>query len=355
MLDLKQPLLGVVATLIGIVISLSFIALFDLASFTGTAATITMCVIPAEIMVGVFWQCQYPKFAANAGQPLRGLLLVLVTVVLGALTGAAYFYTVGGGIMPPMPMLTQCLIVAVVVTFFMSIVWGGWPFSLISNRVVAGVLLLISVYVINYLLFQSLFNYDFLRGAPIYDAALDPGGRFDGWSATVFYVTAVGMMFVVLHFDLWPLYKVPALMKQPVLGIVWTALCIAGAAVVFHIGTVTLGMDAPAFMVKVPVPFIFGTIVVLNMLQGSLTAKLQQPLKGIVSFLAAALVGTVLAAVYGALAPAISGSEVPAGAPTYTFEIWLASALLAVTFPVLIYYADFFGMWLIRKQPDDKA
>ena len=41
MLDLKQPLLGVVATLIGIVISLSFIALFDLASFTGTATTIS--------------------------------------------------------------------------------------------------------------------------------------------------------------------------------------------------------------------------------------------------------------------------------------------------------------------------
>ena len=34
-----------------------------------------------------------------------------------------------------------------------------------------------------------------------------------------------------------------------------------------------MGMDPVAFMVRVPVPFIFGTIVVQNMLKGSLFAR----------------------------------------------------------------------------------
>jgi hypothetical protein len=33
------------------------------------------------------------------------------------------------------------------------------------------------------------------------------------------------------------------------------------------------------------------------------------------------------------------------GPPTYDFEIWLASALLSVTFPLLIFYAEFFQFW----------
>ena len=40
-------------------------------------------------------------------------------------------------------------------------------------------------------------------------------------------------------------------------------------------------MDPAAYMVRVPVPFIFGTIVVQNMLKGSLFAKHAQPVKGL--------------------------------------------------------------------------
>ena len=107
-------------------------------------------------------------------------------------------------------------------------------------------------------------------------------------------------------------------------------------------------MDVVAFMVEVPIPFIFGTIVVLNMLQGSLFAKLTQPLKGVLNTVASAVVGTALALAYSALAPALSGPVKP-GPPSYDFEIWLASALLAVTFPFLIFYAEFFQMWPLRR------
>ena len=36
------------------------------------------------------------------------------------------------------------------------------------------------------------------------------------------------------------------------------------------------------------------------------------------------------------------------GPPTYDFEIWLASALLSVTFPLLIFYAEIFKFWPLR-------
>ena len=103
-------------------------------------------------------------------------------------------------------------------------------------------------------------------------------------------------------------------------------------------------------MVRVPVPFIFGSIVVLNMLQGSLFASQQQPAKGVLNVIAVVVIGQVLSRMYGALAPMVTGPVSP-GPPTYDFEIWLASALLSVTFPLLIFYAEFFRFWPLRKEP----
>ena len=56
------------------------------------------------------------------------------------------------------------------------------------------------------------------------------------------------------------------------------------------------------------------------------------------------IVGQVLSRVYGALAPVVTGTLNP-GPPPYDFEIWLASALLSVTFPFLIFFAEFFKYW----------
>jgi hypothetical protein len=193
-----------------------------------------------------------------------------------------------------------------------------------------------------------------MKGAPVYNAALDPGGMFNASSATVFYVTCVAVMFLVLHFDLWPLTLSGAVMKQPVLGIVWTALALAVGGAAYYIGTDVLAMDPMLFLVRVPVPFIFGTIVVLNMLHNSTFASLQQPVKGIANTIAAAAVGTGLAMMYGAIAPTVTG-VLNIGPPANDFERWLASALLGVTFPFLIFYAEFFKMWPLMSSVQPKV
>ncbi|HEY6344723.1 MAG TPA: hypothetical protein VIY49_24775 [Bryobacteraceae bacterium] len=345
---LKQPATGLLATAIVMAVSLLFISLFDFPTFSGWATLALMFLIPMEIVVGVTWGCRYPGFAARRGQPWKGVLLASVLPVAGAIFGAIYFYTAGGGVSPPTPMLAMCTIVSVIVAFWMAIILGGWPFTALMRPVAAGIALVTACYAVNYALFRIFFNYDFMRGAPVYVASLDPRGMFPAWNALVFAMSALGVMFLMLHFELWPLSKSAALMKQPALGLVWTVIVLGLGGLVFYAGVSGAGMDVVAFMVRIPVPFIFGTIVMLNMLQGSLFAKLTQPLKGLLSAAAAMIAGAALSWMYQALAPAVTG-KLTAGPPGYDFERWLASALLGVTFPLLVLYAEFFKFWPLAK------
>jgi hypothetical protein len=348
MTGLKQPSLGILATAIVIAISLGLISLFSFEVFSGWLSIGLMCLIPAQICVAVLWQTKHPGWAANHRQPVKGILLILVTLMVGAIVVPVYHRAAGGGL-GPSPMLVQCVIVSVVVMFWLAIMWGGWPFNAIMKSPVAAGLATIAIsYGINLLLFRFLFNYEFMKDAPVYVASLDPHGLFNAWNVLVFYVTSLSMMFLTLHFDLWPLTKWPAVMKQPVLGFLWTSIVLALGATTYLIGTRSLKMDVVIFLVRIPIPFIFGTIVVLNMLQNSLFAKLSQPAKGFANALSAMLIGTVLALLYSRLTGPVTGA-LSSGAPAYQSEIWLASALLSVTFPFLIFHAEFLGFWPLKS------
>jgi hypothetical protein len=351
-LSLKQPVLGIAATAIVIAVSLGFISPFEFPLFAGWVSFALLSIIPMQIVVAVLWGTQVPVVVGETRQPLKGMLLLSLTLLAGCVLGGAYFVVVGGTVSPPTPMLVQCAITSVVVTFFGAIIWGGWPFtSIFSSKVAAGLSMLAACYVINYVLFLIFFNYAFLADAPVYVAALDPQGLFDAWDALIFYMSALGVMFLMLHFDLWPLSGFPALMQQPVLGLVWTAMALILGGFAFYVGVVWLGVDVVRYLVRAPVPFIFGTIVVLNMLQGSTFRRLEQPFKGLASALLAAVIGIVLALGYEAMAPVVTGS-VASGPPAYESEIWLASALLGVTFPFLIFYAEFFGFWPLQTKAE---
>jgi hypothetical protein len=346
---LKQPVAGLVATALVIAVSLLYISLWDFPTFAGWASYCLVAIVPVEVMIGVIWGYKIPSFAASKPQPLKGILLTLTLAVIAGIFGVVYFQTAGGGIGPPTPMMTQCMIVCVAVSFFLCIPFGGWPFTtLIKDPMWAGIATLAGAYILNYILFRIFFNYQFLVGAPVYVESLDPKGMFNGWNALVFYLSALFVMFVVLHFDLWPMTKFPGIMKQPVLGIVWTTACIVLGGIAYHLAVNVSGMDVARYMVTGPVAFIFGTIVLLNMLQGSFFAKMTQPVKGVVSTLTAAVLGTLLARMYLVLMPSLTGN-LASGPPPYEQEIWLASALLGVTFPFMVLYAEFFGFWPLKK------
>ena len=348
-MNLKQPLAGIAATALVILISLLFISLFSFDIFTGWVSFVLLCVIPMEIVMGVTWGAKLPAWAGGRAQPMKGILLVLLDLVVGAVIAAITFYAIGGAIGPPTPMLMMCSIVTVIVMFWMAIMFGGYPFTaLIKNPVAAGVALLAGCYVVNYLLFRLLFSYEFMQGAPVYVASLDPHGMFNAWYVLVFYMSVLGVMFLVINFDLWPFATIPGLMKQPVLGLVWTAVALAVGGGAFYIAVYGMHMDPVAYFARVPVPFIFGTIVVQNMMQGSLFGKYTQPVKGVLNVITVVVVGEALAWMYTALAPALTGTLAP-GPPAYDAERWLASALLGVTFPCLIFHAEFFKLWPVKQ------
>ena len=347
--NLKQPALGLVASAAVIAVSLLFISLFSFPLLSGWVSYVLQCLIPAQILVAILWKCEHPRFACKQRQPLKGLLLILITFLAGAVIAPIYFAVAGGGIAPPTPMLAHATILSVVMMFWLAVIWGGWPFNAaIPNPVAAGIAILAACYGLSVVFFRILVNYEFMKGAPVYVASLDPQGFFNAWSALVVCVTALSVMFLMLHFDLWPLTKSPAIMKQPRLGLLWTAVALALGGILFELGTGVAQMDPVVFLVRVPIPFIFGTIIVLNMFQNSLFGRLTQPLKGFANIIAAAAVGTALAQLFRNLAPAVTGS-LPPGPPAYESEIWLASALLSVTFPFLIFFAEFFRFWPLKR------
>jgi hypothetical protein len=347
-MGLKQPLTGVVATALMIALALFYISRFDLAGFTGWGAYAIMGLIPVQVMAGILWGGKVSLLPGTA-QPWRGLGALAVVVVLGGIFSWLCWTIYGGNASPPAPNAVFFVIVAVVVTFWWCIIWGGWPFTkLIPNSTVAGLAVIAWVFVLNAILFKIFFNFEFLKGAPVYNATLDPGGMFDAWHAQVFYVTALAIMFLLLHFDLWPLTTQPSLMAQPTLGVVFTVICLVGGGIAKYVGVTVLGIDVVHFLVTVPIPFIFGTIVLLNMMEGHFFKTMAQPAKGVVSAAAAAVLGTALSQLYLALVPMVTG-VVKAGPPTYDLEIWLASALLAVTFPMLVAYAVYLEFWPLKK------
>ena len=351
---MTQPLLGVAATATVLAVSLAFLALFDFATFVGWVSFYLLAVVPLQVVVVVLWGAN-PPFAARLAQPAKGIALLLATAIGAAVMAIIVLQLVGEGVSPPGPIPSQYAVIVVPTTFFMAIAFGGWPFAAIAkNSLAAGLLLLVASYALTYALFRVFFNYEFLQGAPVYLASA-PHGLFNGVAALVFYVTMLAGMFLMLHFDLWPFTSSAGLMKQPGLGLVWTVVAAAVGALVMWITTNVLSLDPMYVLTRITAPFIFGTIIVLNMLQSSLFGHLRQPLKGAASAAAAAAIGGVLAHLYGRVDRLLVGTELPSGAPGYEFELWLVNALLSVTFPFLIFHAAYFAYWPLAKKATTSA
>jgi hypothetical protein len=159
-------------------------------------------------------------------------------------------------------------------------------------------------------------------------------------------MAALTILFGWLCFDLWPLTRRPGLMKQPALGLILSGVSLAGGAAIFYAGVYAMNVQNVEFLLRVPIAVIFGTILVLNMCQNSLV-RLEQPARGVVNLLVAAVVGSVLLIAYQQIQPVLSG-PVPPGPPEVQreqFQVWTANALLSVTFPFLVFHAAYFNFW----------
>src|SRR5579862_5867957 len=135
----KKIVVGTVATAVVIAISLGFISLFSFPTFTGWVSYYLLCIIPMEIVASVTWGTQHPNFAGTLAQPAKGLSFVFLCLLAGLVIAPLQFVMAGGAIPRPTPMLVMCTIVSVIITFWLAIMWGGWPFTkVIKNPLMAG-------------------------------------------------------------------------------------------------------------------------------------------------------------------------------------------------------------------------
>ena len=345
---LRQPLLGIIATLFLLVISFAVIKLSG-NLFATWVAFLFMCCVPAQMLMALAWHTDLPKFAANLTQPVKGLVFLLMTLVVGAIVAVLSIAIIGKGHTPPTPPLIMYIIFSVVCTFWVMALWRLYPFALaFKNPMVAGIIGLVTAYVVAGILFVSLFNFSFLAGAPVYIAAQDPGGVFMAWDVLTFAVTTVAVIMMCTLFDFWP---VTALNKSgsPLLhGLLGSLYVLIIAAAVKYFCTGILGMDQVVYMVTVPISFIFAVFVLNVLLERSLFAGTAQPVKGLLSLGVAIILTIVCKQVYMAAAPMLSG-DMPSGPPAYVLDLWIADALLAITFPLIVAFCDYFNFWPFRR------
>ena len=130
------------------------------------------------------------------------------------------------------------------------------------------------------------------------------------------------------------------------------AIVIGGA--LYYTWTRLIGMDQIQYMVLVPVSFIFGTFVPLTFFQGGLFKEMAQPVKGIVLVLLCIGAAVVLQRIYLYMGPIVSGPLVSGPEGHYQRELWLANALLGLTFPMLVIMLDYFQFWPLLKDNVDR-
>lgn len=335
---------GVIATAGAVFASLFLCLQVNPEWLTGWGTVILVAMVPAQIVISLVWQASYPKRLADLPQPLRGIAFTALNALVGATVAYLAWQTVGGGMDLPTPFLIMFLIFSVAVMLVLVVPLQCWPLApAIRHPGLMGGALLVATYVLAYGLFRFLFDFGFLAEAPFYRPELDPHGLFMAWIPLVFAIAMLVPVLGLVLFDFWPVAalacKVPALGKQPVFGVLALALIVAVAGSLWAV-FVGQGMDQVLFMVRICVTVNFGYFILLVMFDGVPTLKLPQPWRGLVLNGAAVGLAVVMLKLYEAMA--LSHFALASGGPTYPLELWLASAMLAVTFPLMVVVGSYF-------------
>ena len=343
---------GIIGIALVLVIAAVCIFPFEHHTFVDWVATAFMAATPTQIILGLLWHNSKPDFVNSLSQPAKGLMLTAITVLMGALVFGLILLLVSGG-HGITPMLIQFTIMTVVVVLWMVPIWQCWPLTLISkDPFVFGILTLVFSYLLAYLLWLVFFDYSILSeiGHPHYYPDLDPGGLFDMWTALTFAVTSVSVIIVHILFEFWPIDKLSLGKGQPTRGLI-AALYVFALAWLIRSAFVTgLGMDQVEYLVRVPVSLIFGTFLVNNMMQQALLRHLAQPLRGFVLTVIAAFAAVIMYQLYGLASAWHTGQELGMGPQNgFAKELWIASAMLGVTFPIIFLVSGFFGFWPIKR------
>jgi hypothetical protein len=115
-----------------------------------------------------------------------------------------------------------------------------------------------------------------------------------------------------------------------------------------------MGMDVFVFTVKVPICIIFGVFIMLLLMQTSPVQTVKQPGKGIILLILNIILAVVMYYLYQWFSFLIAGPLPSGGATGYVLELWIATALLGFTFPVIAMYTGYFNFWPLSEPKPPK-
>jgi hypothetical protein len=318
----------------------------------GWVSVVLNAMVPTQMVMTLFWRGAYPAALAGVRQPVRGLLLTLLNLLVAAGIAALAVLVWGGAEWQPTPFVLMPLIISIPLALTQIVLFQAWPFTRWTESVrVQGLLMLISTYCLTAAVDVFLFDFGFLRDAPFYRASLDHHGWLMAWEPVTALVATVAGILVLVLLDFWPMEKlsrwVPVLNLQPWRGLVLSAM-VALLVALAWVGFVGLAhWDLVVFMVRGCVASIFGIFVILILFKNLPSLRLSQPVRGLSLCACSAVLAAALFALYQAAAGA--RFALAGGAPQYTLELWIASAMLAITFPLMVAFADYFSFWPIAK------
>lgn len=345
---------AVVATAVVLLLTSAICAAFSGPVLTTWVALFFIASTPAQIILALLWKAQHPAFIGRLAQPAKGIVLTSITALLGLVIGLALFHFAGAGVGPPTPMLMMLSMLGVVTTLWLIPVWHCWPFSaLTSNQTVLGISILLAAYASAYVIFKLAFDFSFLIGTPIYVAELDPRGWLNAWMALSLLVTTVAVIVISLLLDFWPLSRLLPSRAQPLFGIVASIYVPLLAGSLFWFFTRVVGLDPVQHLVRVAVPLIYGVFLVDLMTRHQLLAGWAQPHRGFALAFIASVLAALVYPLYAHGATLLTGAAMASGPPTYELEIWVATAMLGITFPLMVVVADFFHFWPSRAHRPD--
>ena len=350
----RQPLLGGFSLIMIITCCLLIISSFSAEMFASWVSFLFMCCVPVQIVCSLVLEGKHPKRVASLSQPYRGLAYIAIAIIGGSILALLILFVVAQGAVPPGPQHNVFIILFIVVLFWLVVIFQCQPFKALFKRPsFLALLILASTFLIDYIFFFFVINFEFINSAPFYTAKLNGSGPVMAFDFLTSAITTVASIMALVVVDFKPIAKLPAANKNFIF-IIWSAvivLCLSFAIKAIFVNI--LGFDQIVYMVMVPISFIFGVFVLVNLFEKKLVANLSIIKQPYMAIFFCVTFASIIYQLFMLLGPIISGN-MEDGAPSYELNFWAANAMLAISFPLIVAFSDFFQYWPFRLKSKNK-
>jgi hypothetical protein len=340
-----QPLLGLAACALIVSISLAAAIAAPPAALVGWIGLTLTAFVPALIV-----QAVVRKTDGRTQQPGRGAQDLAEVALVGAASLILAITIYAPDRASASPYVLMPLIASVPITLWLVFLLEGWPVRAFAPRARRLAILAMTA-CLAAIGDRYLADYGATMGRAVRDAVVVPRGMFDVRGPVTLLVTSAAAVMALQGLDFWPIAmlarRVRLAASQPWRGLcgLGVALGVAGAAQ--WVGGQWFGIAIGRFQARIGVSFLFGMFVMLVLFQGRLFVDRSQPTRGALIAASAGLIAWGAYPLYrlaGLAAQALHGGAVPVDP-----DAWIATAMLAVTFPAMALWADIFDFWPLRR------